>query len=109
MIVSKGEATFRLHCKAYGLTPETEFRFHPGRKWALDFAWPDQKVGVEIEGGTRLGGRHNRHDGFEADAEKYNEAAIMGWLILRFTTDMVEKGTAIDTVLRVIRPCQTQK
>jgi very-short-patch-repair endonuclease len=64
---------------------------------------------VEIEGGTHNRGRHTRHAGFESDAEKYNEAAIMGWLILRFTTDMVEKGTAIDTVLRVIHSCETQK
>lgn len=31
-----------------------EHRFHPTRKWRLDFCWPEQMLAVELEGG---GGR----------------------------------------------------
>lgn len=100
--MSPGEAQFSLHCRAYGLAPESEWEFTKNRKWRFDFVFPDAMVAVEIEGGTRMGGRHSRHDGYEKDAEKYNEAAILGWKVLRFTTEMVKRGTAIDTVLRAL-------
>ena len=74
-----------------------EFPFHAGRKWRFDFAWLDQKIAVEIEGGTHVNGRHNRHDGFEKDAEKYNTAVMDGWRVLRFTGAMVMDGRAINT------------
>ena len=58
--------------------PETEYQFHPQRKWRLDMAWPDQMVAVEIEGITYDGGRHQRVAGFLADAEKYEAAMLAG-------------------------------
>ena len=60
-----------------------EYRFHPTRKWRLDFAWPQYLIGVEIEGGIWHRGRHNRPAGFIEDCRKYNEAALMGWTIIR--------------------------
>jgi very-short-patch-repair endonuclease len=102
MTQSVGEAEFALHCRAYGLAPESEWAFAKDRKWRFDYVFPDAMVAVEIEGGTRNGGRHNRHDGLERDAAKYNEAAILGWKVLRFTTEAVKRGEAIDTVLRAL-------
>jgi very-short-patch-repair endonuclease len=99
---SVGEATFALHCQAYGLSPESEYRFALPRKWRFDFAFHDQRLAVEIEGGTWINGRHNRGSSIEADMEKYNEAAALGWKVLRFTTDQVKTGTAIDTVMRAL-------
>lgn len=99
---SPGEIQFALHCRAHGLAPESEWAFTKNRKWRFDYVFPDSMVAVEIEGGTRLGGRHTRHSGFERDAEKYNEAAILGWKVLRFTTEAVKRGDAIDTVLRAL-------
>lgn len=74
-------------CRAAGLPdPVPEFVFHPHRKWRFDYAWPQEKVAVEIEGGifAREGGRHNRGAGMKADMEKYNAAVILGWGVLRF-------------------------
>ena len=71
-----------------------EFRFHPSRRWRFDFAWPDKKLAVEIEGGTWSGGRHTSGKGYRADCEKYSNAAIMGWAVIRVTTDMLRDGTA---------------
>lgn len=100
---SIGEETFLLHCRAYKLSPEREFRFHPDRKWRFDFAFvPDAKLAVEVEGGTWQIGRHQRASGFAADAEKYNAATVLGWRVLRYTTQMVLSGTAIADVLTIL-------
>lgn len=81
--------------EADGLPPPTlEHRFHPIRKWRFDLAWPYDKVACEVEGGTWIAGRHNRGAGFEKDCEKYAEAALAGWLVLRVTSKMIEDGTA---------------
>lgn len=101
--LSSGEETFALHCQAYKLSPQREFEFFPGRKWRFDFAFPEQKLAIEVEGGTSFGNsRHGRGAGFEKDAEKYNRAARMGWVVLRYSTRMVVEGSAIDEVLAVI-------
>lgn len=74
--------------------PQQEHRFDPSRRWRFDFAWPLQRVAVEIEGGTWSGGRHSRGAGMTADAEKYNAAAALGWRIVRFTADMLRDDPA---------------
>jgi len=100
---SKGEETLALHMKLSGMPePEREYRFHNERKWRFDFAYPSLKTAIEIEGGTRGKSRHTQHSGFEKDAEKYNEAVILGWRLLRFTTDQVVNGIAIDTIKRLL-------
>lgn len=62
-----------------GHRPEGEFPFHPYRKWRLDLAYPDQKIGVEIDGQRHLSNQQQRND-----AEKLNAAALMGWRIFRY-------------------------
>jgi len=70
--------------------PVREYRFHPTRKWRLDFAWPAVRVGVEIQGGTWTRGRHTRGIGYERDCEKLNEAQALGWRVFYLTTSMLE-------------------
>lgn len=66
-----------------------QHQFAKPRRWAFDFAWPDLAVALEVEGGMHIpdgGGRHQRKDGYEGDCEKYNEAALRGWIVLRATS-----------------------
>lgn len=87
------------HIRSLGIkTPEREYRFHDTRRWRFDFAWPDIGLAVEVEGGTWTKGRHTTGAGFEKDAEKYNEAALLGWTILRFTSGMVRSGVAVQKI-----------
>lgn len=99
--VSKGEALFIRHLEAYKIAYEREYRFHPVRRWRFDFLI-DDVIAVEIEGGTWINGAHNRGKHYESDCQKYNEAALMGYKVLRFTTDMVKSGQAIDTIRRAL-------
>lgn len=72
--------------------PQAEYRFHPKRKWRFDFAWPKQKVAAECEGAVWTRGRHTRGSGFIADCQKYNTAAVMGWIVLRYPRCMIHEA-----------------
>lgn len=91
------------HLNAYKLSFEREYRYHKTRRWRFDFAFPDRKLGIEIEGGIWVGGRHTRASGFERDCEKYNAAVLEGWKVLRFTSRHIRSGEAIKTILEAIR------
>jgi len=82
--------------------PSREYTFASPRRWKFDFAWWQHKVAVEIEGGSWIGGRHTRGSSFESDCEKYNEAALLGWRVLRVTPKMVEDGRAIALIRRAL-------
>lgn len=88
-----------LHLRAEKIKFEREYAFHPSRRWRFDFAIPDRKLAIEIEG-LMWGevGRHQRPEGYMSDCRKYNEAQLLGWVVLRFTHGMVESAEAIDTV-----------
>ena len=69
--------------------PQLEYRFHSERRWRFDLAWPEYHLAVELDGGEWLarGGRHNT----DADREKLNHAAVLGWRVLRFSGQMLER------------------
>lgn len=65
--------------------PIAEYKFRLPRQSRFDFAFIDEKIGIELDGGTWIFGRHNRSSGMEADNEKLNAATLLGWRYLRFT------------------------
>lgn len=85
MATSKLERKFLDAWCKYGMgrIPAKEHRFHPVRKYRIDFAWPQYRLGIELDG---FGGRHQTHWGFAADHEKINLAIESGWVILRYTS-----------------------
>lgn len=64
-----------------------EFKFHPTRRFRFDFAFPKQKIAVEVDGSIWVKGRHNFGKGMVADYVKLNQATLLGWRILRYTPD----------------------
>ena len=101
MTESANEAVLALHIRADGLPePVREHRFCR-RRWRFDFAWPDHRVAVEVEGGYGIS-RHRTMKGYTADCEKYAEAALLGWTVLRFTPPQIKSGYAIDTIKRAL-------
>ena len=85
-----------------GCKVASEHKFHDMRKWRLDFAIIDLKIGIEIEGGVWSCGAHTRGKGFIEDMEKYNAAVTLGWVILRFTPQDLNKITTFETVKKVV-------
>lgn len=97
------EVTFLHQCRAAGLPePEREYHFHPTRDWRADFAWPASRLLVEIEGAVWTGGRHTRGGGFSEDCEKYAEATLRGWRVLRFTPTQVKGGYALSCTIAAL-------
>jgi hypothetical protein len=80
-----------------------EQRFHPTRMWRFDMVWPELSIAVEVEGLTHGGGRHQRVVGYSNDCEKYNEAALLGWTLIRVTQLHIRSGEAVKWIDRAIR------
>ena len=68
-----------------GIEVVAEHRFHPTRMWRFDYAIPSHRIAIEIDGGVWIEGRHNRPKGYIADLDKFNNAAALGWRVLKFT------------------------
>jgi very-short-patch-repair endonuclease len=91
-------------CELYGIpAPIQEHRFHPVRKWRWDFAWPEHKLALEVDGGVWVGGKHGRGAGIVKDHAKQNAAAELGWRVMRVTPRQL---ASIDTVAMVRRALQ---
>lgn len=100
---TEGERSMETQLRRIGATGFVrELRFDEARRWRFDFAWPDLLVALEVEGATWTAGRHTRGAGYEADCEKYDEAAIRGWMVIRVTTDMVDDGRAASLIVRAL-------
>ena len=82
------------------LPDEREFKFHPVRRWRVDFCYPELMLAVEIEGGEWVNGRHNR--ALAKDAEKYNELVLLGYRLLRFTGSQLKNGIAVKHMRRIL-------
>ena len=79
-----------------------EFKFHPVRKWRFDYAIPEHKIALEVEGGVWTGGRHTSPKGFLGDIEKYNTATLMGWRVFRTTPEDLYKTVTIKLIKTAI-------
>lgn len=88
--------------------PQAEFRFHPTRRWRFDFAWPEHKLALEVEGGEWVQGRHNRPQGFQEDLEKYQAAMVAGWSVYRVSGALVRSGAAVETLAKLLAKSKPQ-
>ncbi|MDC4413906.1 DUF559 domain-containing protein [Acinetobacter baumannii] len=99
---SVGEVLLATHLRACKIGFEQEYKFHPNRKWRADFLITGTKILIEVEGGIWSGGRHTRGKGYIGDMEKYNSAAMMGFTVLRFSTEQVKAGVAIKQIEQLV-------
>jgi very-short-patch-repair endonuclease len=94
--MSRLEEQFAAQLANAGLpAPVREHVFAKPRRWRIDFAWPERRLAIEIDGATWSGGRHNRGSGLERDYEKLNALALLGWTVLRFSSSLVRSGEAL--------------
>lgn len=75
--------------------PDREVRFHPTRRWRFDLAWPERRIAVEVDGGIYQNlPSHSSIAQRERDYEKTNEAAALGWRVLRYTYTTLRRDLA---------------
>lgn len=99
---SRQERRFLLYWQSLGGPElEREFAFHATRRWRADFAHIESRTLIEIEGGIWIQGRHNRPQGFAKDAEKYLEASLAGWRVLRLT-DLQITAPMIERIITFV-------
>ena len=90
------EETLALQLRAAGITDYVrEYKFCPDRRWRADFALVSRRILLECEGGIYSNGGHVRGKGYEANLEKYNTAALLGWTVLRYSASMIKEGRPI--------------
>lgn len=92
---SKHNHKIYLAWKAAGIgEPITELQFLKERKWRFDFAWPEERIAIEVNGGGGRG-RHNTVIGNTKDSEKLNAAQVAGWIVLQYTVISVKDSVQI--------------
>ena len=82
--------------------PVAEYYFARPRRWRFDFAWPDQRVALEIQGGLFIRGRHSRGAALLKEHEKLNEAAALGWRVLFATPQNVYDVGIVSRLRRAL-------
>ena len=75
-----------------------QYQFAKPRRWRADFAWPEYRLIVEVDGAVWANGRHTRGSGRVRDMERDNWCALHGWRVLRYTTAQAEDGTAATEI-----------
>ena len=98
-----GDRGTRLEPGYFGM----EFLFAwPAKHWRFDAAictGERRFIAIEAEGLVRSGrGGHQTVKGFTANCEKYNEAILQGWILLRFPISQIRDGSYLKTVKRAI-------
>lgn len=71
-----------------------EYRFHPKRRWLFDLALPELRIACEYNGIMNLGPSHASVKGLLRDAEKFNEAQKLGWIVVIANAINVKDGSA---------------
>ena len=84
--------------------PVCELAHIPGRRFRLDFAWPDYKIGLEVQGGIWTRGRHSRGPGQKTDMEKNNLGILQGWRVFQCVP-----GRECHTIFHFIGPLIKEK
>lgn len=84
--------------------PEMQYYFGRPRQWRADFAYPRERVMVEIQGGTwaKKRGGHSTGSGIQADMVKHNAAALLGWVVLCYSDHGIKDGSMVEDVRRAL-------
>ena len=73
----------------YSYKPRLKVGVKYSKPYILDFAHPESKVAVEIQGGTWVNGRHSRGSGISGDYKKLNELQFDGWIVYQLSGEMI--------------------
>lgn len=102
------KAELELQLKLVKIEVEPEYMFALPRKWRADYRIRDTRVLVEFEGGLFAKGKqgHSSVTGILRDIEKYNTAALLGWLVIRVTPKHVVSGEALKWIEQAVDTSQ---
>lgn len=98
---SELEVAFARLCKKAGL-PDPQFQYEltlGGRRRRIDFAYPDKRIAIEIDG---FGCRTDRNV-FQDERWRQNDLIATGWQVLRFTWgDVMNRPSYVASQIRTL-------
>jgi very-short-patch-repair endonuclease len=100
---SELEKRFLLYWKKTGIPIATQYPFHPTRQFRFDFAFPERKIAIEIQG---YGMGHASYVSMAKDYERHNEATQLGWSIYYFMGIHIKEEAVhktIDYLIKVLK------
>lgn len=68
-----------------------EHRFDSIRRFKFDYAHIRLKIAIEMEGGIYTGTGHAKTGRYLKDMDKYNDAQLKGWIVLRYAYGQEKK------------------
>jgi very-short-patch-repair endonuclease len=82
-----------------GLIYEIQYTGIP--PWVIDFAFPDHRLAIEIDGVYW----HSLKNVKEKDARKDKDLTNKGWQIIHFTGDEIRESTSncVDKIIHILR------
>ena len=93
------QAAFMDYCEANELpVPIAEHRFAAPRRFRFDYAWLEERLALEVNGGVWSGGRHTRGGGFIRDMEKATIAAGLGWRMIYCQPEDLCTQSTLDAI-----------
>lgn len=82
-----------------------EFYFSVEKMYRLDYAFPDAKFGIEVNGGIWARGKsgHSSGTGIKRDMDKANLLTCLGWRFISVTPSDLYKESTISMIKKILR------
>ncbi len=77
--------------------PTRQYRPLPDRNYKLDFAWPDRKIALEVDGAV-----HRIKGTFARSFEREYFLKMAGWTVLHVGGAEVRSGAALDWITNIL-------
>jgi hypothetical protein len=88
--------------RGFGTDRQFQFAKQLERRFTVDYAWPIQRLLVEVQGGLWIGGAHARGWGVERDCEKAQLMAVLGYTLIPVTEKDIRSGRALELIRLVL-------
>jgi very-short-patch-repair endonuclease len=73
------------------------------KRYRADFAHPQARVAIEIQGGTWNRGRHVQATGYARDARKFNLCQLSEWQVFLLVTETATDAAVLQEIAQHIR------
>jgi hypothetical protein len=101
---AKNEPIFLQLLKDAGLpVPAKEVVMAKGRRFRIDYAWEECRLGIEIQGGVFTRGAHGSIYGILSGYKKSNVAAEHGWTLMYFLPSEMHSMETINQIKRAFQ------
>jgi very-short-patch-repair endonuclease len=96
--------------REYSAIPEWETDYEKryvkskrSKRYRADFAHPETRIIIEVQGGTWNRGRHVQATGYARDARKFNLCQLSDWQVFLLVTETAMDKTVLQEIAEHIR------